>query len=46
MRIIAIDLFAIYKGILYSALSKLFLMKNTFLDVYPLIPKRKSHLVD
>jgi len=46
MRIMAIDLFAIYKGMLYSAPSKPFLMKNTFLDVHPLIPKRESHLVN
>ena len=46
MRIMAIDLFATHKGMLYSTLPKLSLMKNSSLDVYLLIPESKCLLVD
>ena len=46
MRIIAIDLFATHKEISYSAPLKLFLIKDTSLDVYLLTPESKHLLVD
>ena len=42
----AIDLFATHKRMLYSALPKLSLMKDTFLDVHCLTPESKRLLVD
>ena len=42
----AIDLFAIHKGMLYSALPKLSLIKDTSLDVHLLTPESKYLLVD
>jgi len=46
MRIMAIDLFATHKRMLYSALPKLSLMKDTSLDVHHLTPESKRLLVD
>jgi len=46
MRIMAIDLFATYKGMLYSALPKLSLMKDSSLDIHLLVPESKCLLVD
>ena len=40
------DLFATHKGMLYSALPKLSLMKDTSLDIHCLTPESKHLLVD
>ena len=46
MRIIAIDLFATHKGMLYSTPPKLSLIKDTSLDVHLLTPESKYLLVE